>query len=65
MYRHFLDLINLDFWCPHFFVSANVTVGHRFIHHRSRRQAITACQIYYKYLHLVMSDALRRGLGYY
>ena len=30
MYRHFLDLISLDFWCPHFFVSVDITVGHRY-----------------------------------
>ena len=29
MYRHYLDLISLDLWCPHFFVGADITVGHR------------------------------------
>ena len=29
MYRHYLDLISLDLWCPHFFVGAGITVGHR------------------------------------
>ena len=26
MYRHFLNLISQDFWCPHLFVSADITV---------------------------------------
>ena len=26
MYRHFLNLISQDFWCPHLFASADITV---------------------------------------
>ena len=69
MYRLYLDLISLDLWCPHFFVSADITVGHRcpslYIKGAAVKRSHSHSQAYYKYLHPVMIEALRRGLGYY
>ena len=69
MYSDFLDSISLDFWCPHFFESADITVGHGcpslYIKGAAVKRSHSHCQAYYKYLHPVMIEALRRGLGYY
>ena len=69
MYCHFLDLISLDFWCPHFFVSVDIMVGHRCPSLYSKGAALKGshshCQVYYEYLHPVMSEVLRRDLCYY
>ena len=66
---HCLDLISLNFWCPHFFVSADITVGHRcpslYIKRATVKQSHSHCQVYYKYLHTVMSETLRRSLSNY
>ena len=69
MYRHFLDLISLDLRCLHFFVIADLTVGHRCPSLHIKGAAVKGSQshsqAYYKYLHPVMIEALRGGLGYY
>ena len=69
MYGHFLDLISLDLRCLHFFVSADITVGHRcptlHIKGAAVKGSQSRSQANYKYLHPVMTEALRRGLGYY
>ena len=68
MYRHFLDLISLDLRCLHFFVSADITVGHRCPSLHIKGAAVkgsqSRSQAYYKYLHPIMIEALRRGLEY-
>ena len=68
-FRHFLDLISWDLRCLNFFESADITVGHRCPSLRIKGAAVKGSQshsqAYYKYLHPVMIEALRRGLGYY
>ena len=69
MYHRFLDLVSSDFWCPHFFVSTDITVRHQcpslYIKGAAIKRSHSHCQVYYKYLHPVMSEALRQSLGYY
>ena len=68
MNGHFLDLISLDLGCLHFFVSADITVGHGCptLHIKGAvKGSQSRSQANYKYLHPVMIEALRRGLGYY
>ena len=61
MYRHFHDLISLDLRCLHFFVSADITVGHRCPSLHIKGAAVKGSQshsqAYYKYLHPVMIEA--------
>ena len=61
MYRHFLNLISQDFWCPHLFVSADITVPVLYI----KDAAVKRSQSHSKYLHPIMNEALRRSLGNY
>ena len=61
IYRHFLNLISQDFWCPHLFVSADITVPVLYI----KDAAVKRSQSHSKYLHPIMNEALRRSLGNY
>ena len=61
MYRHFLNLISQDFWCPHLFVSVDITVPVLYI----KDAAVKRSQSHSKYLHPIMNEALRRSLGNY
>ena len=64
MYRHFLNLISQDFWCPHLFVSADITVA-VYTSKTPPSSDHSHSQVNYKYLHPIMSEALRRSLGNY
>ena len=63
MYRHFLNLIIQDFWCPHLFVSADITVP--VYTSKTPPSSYHIVIVNYKYLHPIMSEALRRSLGNY
>ena len=65
MYRHFLNLISQDFWCPHLFVSADITVPVLYIKDAAVKRSQSHSKVNCKYLHPIMNEALRRSLGYY
>ena len=64
MYRHFLNLISQDFWCPHLLVSADYSPS-LYIKDAAVKRSHSHCQVNYKYLHPIMSGAFRRGLDCY
>ena len=65
MYRHFLNLISQDFWCPHLFVSADITVPVLYIKDAAVKRSQSDSKVNCKYLHPIMNEALRRSLGNY
>ena len=65
MYRHFLNLISQDFWCPHLFVSADITVPVLYIKDAAVKRSQSHSKVNCKYLHPIMNEALRRSLGNY
>ena len=65
MYRHFLNLISQDFWCPHLFVSADITVPVLYIKDTAVKRSLSHSKVNCKYLHPIMNEALRRSLGNY
>ena len=65
MYRHFLNLISQDFWCPHLFISADIMVPVLYIKDAAVKRSHSHSQVNCKYLHPIMNEALRRSLGNY
>ena len=66
MYRHFLNLISQDFWCPHLFVSAHLHYGTDItVPVYTSKRSHSHIQVNYKYLHPIMSEAFRRSLDCY
>ena len=65
MYRHFLNLISQDFWCPHLFVSADTTVPVLYIKDAAVKRSQSHSKVNCKYLHPIMNEELRRSLGNY
>ena len=65
MYRHFLNLISQDFWCPHLFVSADITVPVLYIKDAAVKRSQSHSKVNCKYLHPIMNEALRRSVGNY
>ena len=57
----FPNSISQDFWCPHLFVSADITVPVLYI----KDAAVKRSQSHSKYLHPIMNEALRRSLSNY
>ena len=65
MYCHFLNLISQDFWCPHLFVSPDITVPVLYIKDAAVKRSHGNSQVNCKYLHPIMNEVLRRSLGNY
>ena len=65
MYLHFLNLISQDFWCPHLFISADITVPVLYIKDAAVKRSQSHSKVNCKYLHPIMNEALRRSLGNY
>ena len=63
MHRHFLNLISQDFWCPHLFVSADITVPVLYNKDAAVKRSQSHSKVNCKYLHPIMNEALRRSLG--
>ena len=65
MYHHFLNLISQDFWCPHLFVSTDITLPVLYIKDAAVKRSQSHSKVNCKYLHPIMNVALRRSLGNY
>ena len=51
MYRHFLNLISQDFWCPHLFVRADITVPVLYNKDAAVKRSQSHSKVNCKYLH--------------
>ena len=55
MYRHFLNLISQDFWCPHLFVSADITVPVLYIKDTAVKRSQSHKKVNCKFCQLMQS----------